>query len=306
MSARVAPAGAALLLVGFLAVGLVGVRRYGENYWNYRGFAAPRDPAYVHTAGVQESFDLPSPALGGRAQPVDVYLPPNYDPSGATRYPVLYLLHGFPGRPLAFLETVRMGVVEDELVAQQRAQPFILVMPFGSTGTFTDEEWVDGAGPNDGWQTFVTRDLVNAIDARYPTIASRDGRAVAGLSEGGYGAIDMALRHPNEFSMVESWSGYERPDKLRSIFGPKLQLVARNDPRLLVGKVTPALRQGLFVWFYSGRDDPLRHQNEAFAAELTRDGVPHRYFEAAGGHNWALWRAEAVPAFLAASEHVGD
>src|SRR5262249_48159751 len=146
--ARVAPAGLGLLLVVFLGVGLLGVRRYGENYWNYRGFAAPRDPAYVRTAGTQESFDLPSPALGGRSQPVDLSLPPGYDPSGATRYPVLSLLHGFPGRPLAFLETVRMGVVEDELVAQARAQPFILVMPFGSTGTFTDEEWVDGAGPN--------------------------------------------------------------------------------------------------------------------------------------------------------------
>ena len=66
-----------------------------------------------------------------------------------------------------------------------------------------------------------------------------------------------------------------------------------------------ALRHGLFVWFYSGRDDPLRSQNEAFAAELRRNGVPHRYFEADGGHNWALWRAEAVPSFLAASEHIG-
>jgi S-formylglutathione hydrolase FrmB len=198
-------------------------------------------------------------------------------------------------------------VVEDELLAQDRGQPFILVMPFGSTGTFTDEEWVDGVGQHDAWQTFVTRDLVDAIDARYPTIASRAGRAVAGLSEGGYGAIDMALRHPDEFSAVESWSGYERPDKLRSIFGPRLQLVGPNDPRLLLPKVAPALRRsGFYVWFYSGRSDPLRYQNEAFAAELRRYGVPHRFFEATGGHNWALWRNEAVPAFLAASEHVGD
>ena len=65
----------------------------------------------------------------------------------SARYPVLYLLHGFPGRPLAFLLTVRMGVVEDELVAKHRAQPLILVMPFGSTGTFTDKEWANGTGP---------------------------------------------------------------------------------------------------------------------------------------------------------------
>ena len=60
------------------------------------------------------------------------------------RYPVLYLLHGFPGRPLAFLQTVQMGIVDDAVTARRQAQPLILVMPFGSTGTFTDEEWVNG------------------------------------------------------------------------------------------------------------------------------------------------------------------
>ena len=218
---------------------------------------------------------------------------------------MLYLLHGFPGRPLAFLETVQMGIVDDALTAKRRAQPLILVMPFGSTSTFTDKEWVDGVGGGNGWGTFVARDLVHAIDARYRTVASARGRAIAGLSEGGYGAIDIALRHPREFSVVESWSGYERPDKIRSVFGPSLRELAANDPRLLLPRVAPVLRkQNAYFWFYSGSTDPLHKQNAAFARELARARVPHRYFEVYGGHNWALWRDEARAAYLVTAQRL--
>ena len=148
-----------------------------------------------------------------------MYLPSGYAQHPNRRYSVLYLLHGFPGRPLAFLSTVRMGIIDDILTTRHRAQPLILVMPFGSTGTFNDQEWVNGFGAGNGWSTFVSRDLVQYIDAHYRTIATAHGRAVAGLSEGGYGAINIALQHPREFSVVESWSGYMRPDKLHSIFG---------------------------------------------------------------------------------------
>ena len=82
-----------------IAVGIVGVYRYVENYWLYRGFAPPHDAAFVKTPGATERFYLPSRALGGRRQPVDVYLPPGYRSHPDRRYPVMYLLHGFPGRP---------------------------------------------------------------------------------------------------------------------------------------------------------------------------------------------------------------
>jgi hypothetical protein len=210
-------------LCAFVAVGFVGVGRYARNYWLYRGFPPPSDPAYVSQRGTVEQIKVTSAALGGRSQPVYVYLPPGYDDHPNERYPVLYLLHGFPGRPLAFLLTVRMGVVEDELVARHRAHPLILVMPFGSTGTFTDKEWANGIGPYEGWGTFVWRDVVHAIDARYRTIASPAARAIGGLSEGGYGAVNIALQHPHEFSLVESWSGYERAAQNHSIFGSRMR-----------------------------------------------------------------------------------
>ncbi len=221
---------AAASAVLFVAVGALGVYRYLDNYWLYRGFPPPRDPAFVLQRGTVQSFRLASPALGGRRQEVVVYLPPGYDPASARRYPVFYLLHGVPGRPRAFLETVRAGVVQDIYLAKHLGGPMILVMPSGSPGTFTDEEWANGVRPGNGWETFVARDLVRAIDARFRTIPAGAGRAIGGLSEGGYGALNIAFHHPREFRVIESWSGYEKADNLRSIFGGRPALLRRNSP----------------------------------------------------------------------------
>ncbi|HEY8028721.1 MAG TPA: alpha/beta hydrolase-fold protein [Gaiellaceae bacterium] len=298
-------AGGAAALAAFLAVGLIGVRGYVDNFLQYRGFAPPQEPAFVSTPGTTERILVSSPALGDRRQEAYVYLPSGYASHPHRRYPVLYLLHGFPGRPLAFLETVQMGIVDDALSVSGSAQPLILVMPFGSTDTFTDEEWVNGVHFGSGWATFVARDLVRDVDARFRTIADRRGRAIGGLSEGGYGAINIALHHLHEFSVVESWSGYERPDKIRSIFGSSLRALAANDPRRLLPRVAPSLRKlGTYFWFYSGSTDPLRRQNAAFARELARARIAHRYFEVYGGHNWAIWRDNARAAYLIAAERL--
>src|SRR5262245_50115272 len=254
-----------LPVAAIAAVGLTGTYRYLNNYWLYRGFPPPRDPAFVKQAGVVERFYVTSPALGGRSQPVDVYLPPGYDTHPRERYPVFYLLHGFPGRPGAFFQTVRMGIVEDVLLAKDVGLPMILVAPFGSSGTFTDEEWANGIAAHQGWETYVARDLVRAVDARYRTIRSGDGRALGGLSEGGYGALNIGLHHPGEFKVLESWSGYERSADIASIFGHRLALLDWNSPLFELPHAAPTLRaDGTFVWFYSGLSDRLLHQNQRF------------------------------------------
>jgi enterochelin esterase-like enzyme len=296
----------ATILLGAIAVGLLGVYRYVDNYWVYRGFAPPHDPAYVKVRGTSGRFFVTSPALGGRRQLVDVYLPPGYALHPSRHYPVMYLLHGAPGRPDAFLDTVRMGVVEDELVALHRARPMILVMPFGSTGTFTDTEWANGVARNQAWETFLARDVVRAVDSRYRTIRSGSGRVLAGLSEGGYGAVNIAIHHPGEFSTVESWSGYMRADDIGAIFGHRPALLALNSPLATVPAAAARLRPaGTYFWFYSGSQDPFRFQNASFARELGAVEIPHRFFLVRGGHNWALWRGDAARAYLAASARLG-
>jgi enterochelin esterase-like enzyme len=289
----------------FLAVGVVGAYRYVENYWTYRGFAPPHDAAFVKVRGTPGRFVIASPALGGRRQPVDVYLPPGYAAHPHRRYPVAYLLHGFPGRPGAFLATVRMGVVEDELVALRRARPLILVMPFGSTGSFTDKEWANGIGKDEAWETFVARDVVRAVDARYRTIRSGAGRALVGLSEGGYAALNIGIHHPREFHVLESWSGYQRADNIAAIFGHRASLLRRNSPSLALPRAAAALRRAhTYVWFYSGTDDHFRTQNARFSRELAALHLPHRFFLVRGGHNWALWRGNAARALLALSRRL--
>jgi len=291
--------------MAFVAVGLLGVYRYVDNYWVYRGFAPPHDAAFVRDHGQAGRFYVVSAALGGRSQPVDVYLPPGYATHSSERYPVVYLLHGFPGRPGAFLQTVRLGVVEDDLVALRRLRPMILVMPFGSTGSFTDKEWANGVRPHEGWATFVARDLVRAVDARYRTIRRGSARALAGLSEGGYGALNIGIAHPGEFHVLESWSGYERADDVAAVFDHRRALLAANSPSRTVARAAAALRRAhTFVWAYSGTDDRFRRQNAAFAAALTRDRVAHRFFLVRGGHNWALWRGNAARALLAISQRL--
>jgi len=293
-------------LVAFLAIGFLGVYRYVDGYWLYRGFARPHDPAFVHVRGRAIRIDVASAALGGRHQPVDVYLPPGYASHPRERYPVLYLLHGEPGRPGAFLETVRLGVVEDELTTLRRARPMILVMPFGSTGSFTDKEWANCVRPHEGWMKCVARDVVRAVDARFRTIRSARARGIGGLSEGGYGAINIAIQHPREFGLVESRSGYEQADPLRSIFGRDRKLVLANTPLDTLGSAAPALRRThTFFWLYSGHDDHFFEQNASFASLLERGGIGYRFRIVRGGHNWALWRGNAADAYLAASKHLG-
>lgn len=302
----VRPGLAVVALVAFVLVGAVGTYRYLDNFSLYRGFAPPRDPAFVKAKGSVQRIYVASRALGGRRQPVDVYLPPGYGQHPSVRYPVFYLLHGVPGKPGAFLQTVRMGVVEDILLARHTMRPMILVMPFGSTGAFTDKEWANGIRPHEAWETYLSRDVVAAVDARYRTIRSGAGRAIGGLSEGGYGALNIGLHHPGRFGVIESWSGYQRADDVRSIFGHRPALLRWNSPVAVVGAKGRSLRaHHTFVWFYTGSGDTMLAQNRAFATQLSRLRIEHRFSVFRGGHDWALWRAQAANALLATSRHLG-
>jgi enterochelin esterase-like enzyme len=295
-------AGALLI---FVAVGLAGLYRYVDSYWLYRGFPPPRDPAFVKDQGAIQTIQVTSAAIGGRSQQVVVYLPPGYAQNATQRYPVIYLLHGFPGDPQGFVRTVRVGVVEDTLLAEKKMKPAIIAMPMGSSGTFTDEEWANGIHSNSGWETFLARDVVRAIDAQFRTIPRGKARALGGLSEGGYASLNIGLHHPAEFRVLESWSGYEKADNVKSIFGGRPDLLAQNSPLLTLRKVASKLRhEHAFVWFYTGSTDRDRRQNKRFAAELTRFRIAHRFFVTDGGHTWRLWRDNAWAAIEVAAAHL--
>ncbi len=314
---RLVVAAAGVVFAALTVAGALGAVRYVTTFWLYRGFPPPSTPSSVTVGGTGGPRQVPvimpavqhitvrSPALGGYADQVYVVLPPGYASNPGRRYPVLYLLHGFPGEPVQFLNVGQVASIEATLVASGRMKPVILVMPAGSRSLLADEEWADGIRKGNGWETFVARDLVGAIDARYRTIASGSGRGIAGLSEGGYGALNIGLHHPGEFSLLESWSGYMTADNIPAIFGRSAGNLAYNSPAAWISSVAGQVRaQRTYIWFYCGADDWLAGQNRAFAATLTALGIPHRFFVAPGTHNWRLWRGQMPQALITASEHL--
>ena len=234
-----------------------------------------------------------------------VYLPPGYASQPNRRWPVMYLLHGSPGFPLAFLNAARMGVLDDELVAQHRIGGMILVIPTGSTDPFHGKQWANGVTPGNGWETFLARDVVHTIDQRFRTIPHASGRTLAGLSEGGYGALNVGLHHLAEFDVIESWSGYENAEQIPSIFGTNPRTLAYNSPSAYLPHVARRLHHH-FIWVYTGRADGLRRENIRFARELGRYHVDHLFQVFAGGHNWRMWRAHAREAMLIAADRMHD
>jgi enterochelin esterase-like enzyme len=302
-----------LALVAFVATGSLGAYAYVVGAWRYRGFPPPSLPATLPVpgqpgrsvrvqAGTLASIGVTSAALAGRTARVLVLLPPGYASHRQRRYPVLYLLHGTPGQPSGFLEVGQVGVWEAELTALERIRPMIVVMPAGGDSSFADTEWANGSTPGSGWETYLARDVVGAVDARFRTIRRGWARAIGGLSEGGYGAINIALHHPGEFDTVESWSGYELALDLPTVFADRAAM-ARNSPLDELPLVAELLRRaGVRFWFYSSSRDRLRFQNIAFARLLAAYGIRERFFVVPGSHDWATWRPLIPRALEVASQ----
>lgn len=247
------------------------------------------------------SYQLYSPALG-RTQTVDVYLPPGYRATGRFRYPVLYVLHGYPGSPSSIVNSLAIGAAEDELVSDGRMRPLVLVVPDGAPDPLTETSWLDSPTTGD-WETFVTRDVVRFVDGCFAVDRRQEGRGVAGLSDGGFGALNFAIHHPAEFHLAESWSGYERADPTEpALAGASPALLAYDSPAEELPLVARQLRRRYVdFWLYVGADDAVRNANEVFAQELAKDRVAHQFEVVAGSHLPSVYRVNLPDALAEAS-----
>jgi enterochelin esterase-like enzyme len=180
----------------------------------------------------------------------------------------------------------------DRLIHAGRIRPFLIVMPNGKSGTFgNDTEWANArAGP---YENFVL-DVVRAVDKRWATRPERAYRAIGGLSEGAYGATNVALHHPGVFGTFESWSGYFEQTPTLSFSGASQPELWANSPSAYVPSIAPELRRlGLDAYLYQGNSDSYPVARLAgFARELRAAGVTVRVSLYPGGHNWKLWRME--------------
>ena len=252
------------------------------------GLAVPTGPAPPSLAGtvVQQSFA----SAAGRLS-YDVYLPPGYPTSGR-RYPVIYYLHGLPATPLSYRS---FGYVPAAI--ESAGIEAIVVAPQGATASDSDPEYLNnGAGRN--WDSAIAVQLPDQIDAEYRTIPNWTGRAIIGVSAGGYGAMLLGLHHLARFAAIESWSGYFHPTD------PTGTTALESTPWESAHTFVPSIRRALAVHptliaFYIGAADSLfRPENVEFARELSRAHVPFRFRIYPGGHQQALWTAQA-PAWLA-------
>ena len=283
----------AAVALAWFAGGLYGVASYGHNYYVYRGYDPPHDPAHV-ARGRLVAARFYSRALRARRSYL-VYLPPGYSPT--SRYPVLYLLHGAPGWPRQFIDVANLGVDLDVAIAGRALRPFLLVMVDGRNGSYrSDTEW---ANTSHGHYESVVLDTMRAVDARWPTLADRADRAIAGNSEGAFGAMNVALHHLSDFGTVESWSGYFRADGSRPFARADAALRRDYSPADYVGSLARQLhRLPLHAFLYVGMSDADRSRSTTFAGQLHAAGAGVRYTEYPGRHSWRLWR-DTAPAALA-------
>jgi enterochelin esterase-like enzyme len=221
---------------------------------------------------------------GGDGDHTIVYTPPGFSP--AARYPVVYLLHGMPGDPWEYVNSLRLARVADELISAHEAVPFVAVAPAARGAG--DGEW---AGP---YEDYLVARVVPWVDAHLPTDAGPGGRTLAGVSAGGYGALDIGLRHPL-FGTLESWGGYFAPFADGPLRGAPASVLAAHAPAVLVRRQAAALRaRGVRFFVSSGPSHGRVHEADtvAFARELARLGVPHRLLLVPRIRRHPSWRTQ--------------
>jgi len=191
---------------------------------------------------------IPNPFVPSDHRSAYLYLPPNFSPQ--KRYPVLYLLHGFWGDPSSFVLGLHITRIADQTISSGMARPFIAVMPPGGPPSGTKSERAQGewAGPS---EDYIVRTVVPWTDAHLPTIRSSRMRAIAGVSAGAFGAVDMALRHVGLFRTAESWEGYFQPFLDGPFEHASAATLAAHNPTLLARTEAASVRRNGLRFFLS-------------------------------------------------------
>jgi enterochelin esterase-like enzyme len=265
--------------------------------WNAAAvLAALTFAATAAAAPLQQSRDLDeritSVALNGEVH-ARVILPASYDDLPHRRFPVIYFLHGLPADASAYRGNTWLANT------MAKVGPAILVLPQGARDADTDPEYLNwGSGRN--WQTYIAQELPRYVDAHFRTVRSRAGRAIVGVSAGGYGATIVGLHHSATFSVIESWSGYFHPTD------PTGTQPLTRGPAANAHTLVRALRgTSTFFAFYVGRnDDRFLAENQQLDRELVAAHLPHVFEIYSGKHETALWQSHAITWLRLALQHL--
>lgn len=211
-----------------------------------------------------------------------VYTPPGYDPRRKQTYPVLYLLHGYSDDASAWTAVGRAHVILDNLIAQGKAKPMLIVMPLGygapevlspGSAIFRDRSVTDRNFNK--FTEALLAEIVPRVEATYRVVKDRNSRAIAGLSMGGSESLLTGLIHANQFAWIGAFSSGGLSEDFDKDF-PGLDSKTAQQLHLL--------------WIACGTDDDLININRKFRAWLGSKSIPHADIETPGRHTWLVWR----------------
>ena len=211
-----------------------------------------------------------------------VYTPPGFDPRGKEKYPVFYLLHGYSDDASGWTAVGRANVILDNLIAQGKAKPMLVVMPLGygapevlkpNSGVFRDPALTQRNF--DKFREALLTEVIPRVEAAYPVKKDRDSRAIAGLSMGGAESLLTGLNTLNQFAWVGAFSFGGLNTEFDKEF-PGLDSKANQQLRLL--------------WIACGTDDRLIEINRNLRTWLATKGIKHVDIETPGAHTWMVWR----------------
>lgn len=233
-----------------------------------------------------------------------VYLPPNYATSD-TKYPVVYLLHGYKGDHTSWIKQGNIAKIMDKGIANGEITPMILIIPDGLVYWY-----INDYQNKIRYENFMFQEFIPFIDKTYKTIPDKEHRAVAGLSMGGYGSLVWAMKHPNSFSYCVALSAAmftkdglaTMSDKIypymAMLYGAPLakgndritQHFIENSPiEMAQTNAIDSLKQ--VSWLIEcGNQDQLSAVNKLLDEEFTKRNVNHIYTPRDGKHNWKFWR----------------
>lgn len=228
----------------------------------------------IPSAAMQQSFDA------------TVVLPDDYTRGDRTqRYPVIYVLHGSGGDHTDWTSNSRIGRLADRYHV-------ILVMPDGGHESWYIDSPFD---PHSRYETFIGSEVVSYVDAHFRTIATRQARAITGLSMGGFGALRIALDRRDTFGAAGSISGAVDPRACEDepgidrVFGNPAQHAAFWNSNAIVESARDFERAHIDLTIDCGVSDSFVKSNRTLHERLIELGVPHDYAERPGGHTWAYW-----------------
>lgn len=201
--------------------------------------------------------------------------------------PVVYLLHGHGGGEGDWFTYSRAAALANQ-------HNVAVVTPDGANSWYIN-------GGSGRWHDYIADDLIREVEKRWPVRTTREGRAIAGLSMGGYGAMNLALQRPAMFALAASMSGaldisratnvFERrrvDEEVRAAFGPPDSATRRDNDIYRLASEADASKVP-YLHIDCGVDDPWMGVNREFTQVLTSRGITHDFQELPGNHNWRYW-----------------